>query len=159
MLVGVAVTSHASAIVSLERSRDAALCAAIERPGADLAALAARLGAIHDSLTARDRVVIDAGAGLGGALWKLLAEPIHDGGYLAERAQGRARQTIIDSLIAAVSGRSLTFAPGLEEEGAMRHALGTFRREVGEDGVLGSELVTALAVGLHVPFRVPPRVW
>ena len=88
-----------------------------------------------------------------------LGEPRHDRRYLAQQAQGRARQTIVDSLVAAITLQRLTFAPHLAEEKAMRASLGRFHRELDDAGLIGDALVSALAVAVHERVKTPPRVW
>lgn len=167
---GVAVSQRAAAIVSVLRSpqkatdgarlaTDRAFCSAISLPGSQLETVAREVRAIAEKAQPVDCIVIDCGSGLGGALWKVLENPRHDRRYIQITEQGRLRQTIIDSLIAAVARRELTFAPGLAAEADMRQALTSFRREIGEDGQLGSELVSALAVALHAKRRMPPKVY
>jgi hypothetical protein len=49
--------------------------------------------------------------------------------------------------------------PDLDETPAMRRSLGAFRREVGGDGLVRDELVSALAVALHADPPKGLRVW
>jgi hypothetical protein len=57
---------------------------------------------------------------------------------------------------AMIRDGSFSFAPNLAHQEAMTKALISYRREIGDDGVIGSELAVALflAVG-HGPAIVP----
>lgn len=156
---GLAVTTKAAALLAVQRGATRSHVIRIERPGPALEEVADRILDLADKLESSDRIVIDIGSGLGGALWQALESPAHDRRYLAVSVQGRQRQAICDSLIAAVTRRLLTFEPGLVLEDDMRQALGSFRREITEDGSLGSELATALACALHVRRQLPPKVY
>lgn len=185
--IGIAASAKDSAIVTLERTRTEAVCTAIERHGGDLEGLVSRIRDLAESLrvpsgapspvrvlddasarqavlqrhhvgssTVRDLIVIDAGAGMGGAIWTALESPKRP--FVAQTLQGRARQKIVDSLIAAIALQRLTFAK-TDEAPAMRASLGRFRRELDDSGLIGDSLVSALAVALHQPMPVVPRVY
>jgi hypothetical protein len=97
-------------------------------------------------------VVIDAD-GLGQALWDRLDVRYRRGWTLYDK-RGRDRQELVNALLVAQSEGRVAIGPTPHAD-AMRKALIGYRRTVGEDGVVGGELVVALA--LAVVGRRPPR--
>jgi hypothetical protein len=147
--VGVVVVDHGSAIVSVERSPDADLVVtAIERLPFDLGAVTARIVA-EDFET---RFIIDA-EGLGSALWAVLGRPRDKHHWTLYAGRGIERQALVDELLVAMQEARFHFAAGLAEQEAMSKALLSYRRQVREDGYIGSELVVALLLAL-----IPPPV-
>lgn len=101
-------------------------------------------------------VTID-GTGLGQALWARLKVRRADGWTLFER-RGRDRQELVDSLLVATSEGRIHISPSPHGE-ALRKALASYHKVIGEDGVVGGELVAALALASISPPRRPPRVY
>jgi hypothetical protein len=97
-------------------------------------------------------VVIDTD-GLGQALADRLGVRHHRGWKLYDK-RGRDRQELVNALLVAQSEGRITIA-STPHEGAMRKALLGYRRTVSEDGIVGGELVVALA--LAVVGRRPSR--
>jgi hypothetical protein len=146
--VGVVIADRGSAIVSVEHSPDnALLVTGIERLPFDLAAVTARVVA-EDFET---RFVIDA-EGLGSALWAVLGHPKDARHWTLYTGRGFERQALVDELLVAMQESRFHFAAGLAEQEPMSKALLSYRRQVREDGVIGSELVVALLLAL-----IPPR--
>lgn len=157
--VAVRLSETGTAILSYQRSpTDEIEIEAIERLPAGLDAAAAWLRATFPTLPhiAPAQVIIDAG-GLGRALVDLLRVELRPGWKVYDR-HGRDRQELVNALLVAVADGRLHIAPSAHAD-AMRKALATYRREVGEDGAIGGELVTALALAtfgrvLHGPVRL-----
>jgi hypothetical protein len=151
--VGITVAERGSAIVAVDRDSDEALLVVgIERLPFSLAAVTERLRALDDPET---RVIVDA-EGLGTALWAVLGHP--DGPkrrWQLYSGRGLERQALVDELLVALQQDRFHFAAGLAEQAAMSKALLSYRRQVREDGLIGSELVVALLLAL-IP---PPRVY
>jgi hypothetical protein len=101
------------------------------------------------------RAVIDA-EGLGAALWALVQpddpDPEH---WQLYQGRGLERQALVDELLVAVEEDRFHFAPDLAEQEAMSKALLGYRRQVRDDGFIGSELVVALLLALIPP---PPVI-
>lgn len=95
-----------------------------------------------------DTVTIDAD-GLGNALWKKLRLVPRHGWRLYVRS-GRDRQELADALLVAISDRRISIDPSPQET-ALRKALTVYRRTVDVDGVIGGELVVALALAANDP--------
>lgn len=149
---GVVVTERGSAIVTVDRGEAGELLVTgIERLPFDLATVRARVRAIEGPET---RFVIDA-EGLGSALWALLGEPDDAEHWQLYAGRGVERQALVDALLVAVEEGRFHFAPGLADQDAMSKALLGYRRQVREDGQIGSELVVALLLALIVPEPVP----
>ena len=83
-----------------------------------------------------------------------------DGAPVAWRYDERGvdRQKLVNVVVVAVSNQTLQFAPGLAGMDAMTKAMTSYRRTVGVDGTIGSELVVALALAL-LPRLLPIRHW
>ena len=96
------------------------------------------------------RHVIDA-EGLGSALWAVLGRPDDTDHWQLYTGRGLERQALVDELLVAVQEGRFHFAAGLEEQEAMSKALLGYRRQVREDGLIGSELVVALLLALIPP--------
>lgn len=163
---GVVIAGHGSAIVSATHDDHGLRVApadlvvvGIQRLPFDLSVVAeAVLDLPFDQDT--DLVVVDA-AGLGAALWAAAGNPTHRRGWDLYQGRGVDRQALVDELVVAVHAERIHFAPDLDEMGAMTKALASFRREVRDDGQIGSELVTALCLAIAKPRRGygPPRVY
>jgi hypothetical protein len=92
--------------------------------------------------------------GLGTALWIFLGRPARP--WQLYTGRGLDRQQLVDRLLVAIQGDRFHFAPGLAEQDAMTKAMVSYRRQVREDGLIGSELVVALLLALTPP---PPVPW
>jgi hypothetical protein len=141
---GVVIVDRGAAIVTVERSEgEQLLCTGIERLPFDLDAVteAAR------SLDPASRVVIDA-EGLGSALWAVLGRPEV---WQLYAGRGLERQALVDELLVAIQEGRFHFAAELPEQPAMNKALVSYRRQVREDGQIGSELVVALLLAILPP--------
>lgn len=153
---GIVIEARGSAIVTVERSEeDRLLCTGIERLPFDLGAVAARVRDIADPEAFH---VID-GEGLGSALWTVLEDirrPRRQ--WRLYEARGLERQALVDTLLVAVEEDRFRFAAGLEEQPAMTEALMRYRRQVRDDGYIGSELVVALLLAL-IRRPMPPKIW
>ena len=151
---GVTIAGHGSAIVTVEHDGAGGLVVTgIERLPFDLSAVVARAHRLpHDPN--KDLFVVDA-EGLGRALWTALGSPDHRRGWSLYTGRGFERQGLVDALVVAVHADQLRFAAGLDEMPAMTKALTTYRREVREDGLLGSELVVALCLAVRPKPPVP----
>ena len=100
-----------------------------------------RIGGAH--------VTID-GTGLGQALWARLHVRVADGWTLYDK-RGRDRQELVDSLLVATSEARVHISPSAHGE-ALRKALSSYHKVIGDDGIVGGELVAALALA-----AIPPR--
>ena len=152
--IGISIAEAGSAIVHVDHGPDEALLAtAIERLPFDLAAVADRAQHLDDEI-AEVRFVVD-GEGVGAALWAALGAPTIRRRWSLYAGRGVERQALVNLLLVAVYEGRFHFAPGLNEQAAMSKALAGYRREVRDDGVIGSELVIALCLAL-IP---PPRTY
>lgn len=149
--IGVVIADRGAAIVTVERDKDdALLCSDIERLPFDLAAVTDRVLALDDPEV---HFVID-GEGLGRALWTVVggpADPYHWQLYLG---RGLERQALVDELLVAIQEGRFHFAPALAEQPAMSKAMVSYRRQIKEDGLIGSELVVALLLAMTNPVTV-----
>jgi hypothetical protein len=145
--IGVVVADRGAAIVTVERSpEDALLVTGVVR-------LPFALAAVTDHVRGLDpeaRVVIDA-EGLGSALWGVLGRPDDAEHWQLYAGRGIERQALVDELLVAMQQDRFHFAAGLHEQEAMSKALLGYRRQVHEDGLIGSELVVALLLALIPP--------
>jgi hypothetical protein len=145
--IGISIADRGAAIVQVERDPDdALLVVGIERLPFDLAAVTDRVRALDHP---EARFVIDA-EGLGGALWAVLGHPDEDRWQLYT-GRGLERQSLVDALLVAIEENRFRFVPTLAEQEAMSKALLSYRRQVREDGLVGSELVVALLLALIPP--------
>ena len=150
--VGIVLAERGSAIVTVERDEaDALLVTGIERHPMSLAPVAERVRALDDGETS---FVID-GEGLGAALWRVLGEPDDPEHWVLYLGRGTERQALVDTLLVAVHEDRFRFAAGLAQQDAMNKALLGYRRQVRDDGVIGSELVVALLLALIPPQPSP----
>jgi hypothetical protein len=139
--IGITIGDRGAGIVTVERSPDdALLVTGIERLPFDLAAVTDRVRALA---APEARYVIDA-EGLGSALWAVLGRPDDADHWQLYSGRGLERQALVDELLVAMQEDRFHFAPRLEEQEAMSKALLGYRRQVRDDGVIGSELVVAL---------------
>jgi hypothetical protein len=155
--VGITIVDRGSAIVHVDRDGDELLVTAVERLPFDLDAVAARVHALDDAL-AEVTFVIDAD-GLGQALWAVLGPPEDDQRWQLYAGRGVERQALVDRLLVAIHAGVFHFAPALPEQAAMSKALQTYRRQVHDDGIVGSELVVALLLALIPPPPPPVEPW
>jgi hypothetical protein len=142
--VGVVLAEAGSAIVIAEHGRDGAVVTGIERLPFSLDAVAERVEPMAAAMPA-PTVVVDA-EGLGSALWRTL--PRLRGQWRLYSERGLERQKLVDALAIAVHFDQLHFAAGLDNQEAMSKALVSYRRQVREDGLIGSELVIALCLAI-----------
>lgn len=150
--VGVTIAAAGSAIIHVEHGSDKALLVtSIERLPFDLGAVADRVRQI-DAEVADLRFVID-GESIGGALWHALGPPDDAERWSLYTGRGLERQALVDELLVAVHEGRFHFAPNLLGQEAMNKAIVSYRREVRDDGVIGSELVVALLLAI-----IPPPV-
>jgi hypothetical protein len=154
--VGIRIDGRGSAIVHVERDPDDALLVnGIERLPFDLATVTKRVRALEDP---EARFIVDA-EGLGSALWAVLGRPDDEQHWQLYAGRGLERQALVDELLVAIQEDRFHFAPGLAEQVAMSKALQGYRRQVGEDGLIGSELVVALLLALIPPPAPPVEPW
>ena len=151
--IGVTIVDRGAALVHVEHDGDELLCTAVERLPFDLDAVAGRVKAL-DAELAEVTFVIDAD-GLGNALWAVLGSPDDEQRWSLYTERGAARQALVDRLLVAISRGVFHFAPNLPEQSAMTKALQGYRRQVHDDGIVGSELVVALLLAL-IPPPPPP---
>lgn len=125
----------------------------IERLSAGLDPVAAWLAATFPKLPDLEgaTVTIDAD-GLGRALWDKL-KVRKSGGWRLFDANGRERQALVNALLVAMSDRRLHIGRSVHEA-ALRKALAGYKKIVGDDGIIGGELVVALALAAHAKPRV-----
>jgi hypothetical protein len=147
---GIHLGGRGAAIVTVERADDGLVVTGIERLPFDLSAVADRVGELPEA----DEYVVDA-EGLGAALWTALGSPDERPGWRLYAGHGLARQALVDELVVAVHRGRFHFAPALVQQPAMTKALATFRKEVGADGQIGSELVVALLLAILPPPEPP----
>jgi hypothetical protein len=146
-----------AAIVSVEHRGRMLLVEAIERLPFDLSPVVDRVLSLpHEAR--RDSITIDA-SGLGMALWAAIGSPDHRRGWRLVTARGLERQALVDRLVLAIHHDRLRFAPALAEQDVMTRALAGYRREVRDDGQVGSELVVALCLALIEPRIARPRIY
>ncbi len=146
--IGIVIADRGAAVVSVERSPDAALVVtAIERLPSDLGPVAECVRALDQPET---RFIVDA-EGLGSALWAVLGRPDDPEHWQLYTGRGYERQALVDELLVAMQEKRFHFAAGLAEQEAMSKALLSYRRQIREDGVIGSELVVALLLALIPP--------
>jgi hypothetical protein len=151
--VGIVIVDKGAAIVTLERDEaDAIVVTAIERLPFDLRAVTRRVRELTEDGT---EYVIDHD-GLGNALWAVLG---HQGerDWALYTGRGVERQALVDNLLVAVEQDRFHFAAGLAEQPAMNEALTRYRRQVRDDGLIGSELVVALLLAIYQAPK-PPTV-
>jgi hypothetical protein len=156
--IGIVIADRGSAIVTAERDdENALLVTSIERLPFDLGAVTDRVYALKDP---EARHVIDA-EGLGSALWAVLGSPDDEKHWQLYSGRGLERQALVDELLVAVQQDRFRFAAGLDEQPAMTKAMVNYRRQVKEDGLIGSELVVAmlLAISPPPPMLVPLVGW
>ncbi|MCC6856587.1 MAG: hypothetical protein IT189_11080 [Microbacteriaceae bacterium] len=143
--VGIVIVDKGAGLVTVEHG-DTLICSGIERLPFDLAAVARRVREVED---ADSHYVIDSD-GLGGALWATLERA--SGHWELYEGRGQERQALVDRLLVAVEQDRFRFAANLAEQDAMTKALVGYRRQVRDDGLIGSELVVALLLALIPPF-------
>ena len=152
--IGVTIASSGAAIIHVDHGADdALLVTAVERLPFDLAAVANRVRQLDDEF-AEVRFVVDS-EGVGAALWAALGPPKDARRWSLYGGRGVERQALVNALLVAVYEGRFHFAPGLDEQAAMSKAIVSYRREVREDGAIGSELV----VGLLLAVLPPPRTY
>jgi hypothetical protein len=147
-------------ILETFRDDDEITVISVDRPPATLAAFDAKIRAIAGDtfprLPRHTHVVIDS-EGLGKALWDSLKVERYPGWKLYEK-RGRERQELPDALRVAQFQQRIHIVKG-EHGDATRRALLGFKVEVGEDGVVGGELVVALCLAVVGKVPRPPRAY
>ena len=152
-IIGVVVADSGAAIVTVERDEDnALLCTAIERLPFDLAEVIERVETLDDPDL---NFMIDSD-GLGSALWTFLGGPGNAQHFQLYTGRGLERQALVDELLVAIAEGRFHFASAIPEQPAMSKAMVSYRRQVKDDGVIGSELVVALLLALRPP---PVEAW
>jgi hypothetical protein len=160
MQAGVVVAARGSAIVVARISDlDEAVVVAVDRLPVDLDPVVERMTELRDEYAGL-KFAIDS-EGLGQALYSVLIPGRRQGNepWRLYSGHGLARQALVDTLVVLVHFNQLHFASGLAQQEAMTKALLGYRREVREDGQIGSELVVALTLSLLPPPPRPPRVY
>lgn len=151
--IGVVIAERGAAVVTVEQSDDDDyVVTGIERLPFDVSAVAQRVQEIDDP---EIRFLIDA-EGLGMALWTVLGgseNPFH---WQLYPGRGLERQALVDALVVAIQEGRFHFAPRLAEQDAMSKGLVSYRRQVKEDGLIGSELVVALLLAIR---PLPVEAW
>jgi hypothetical protein len=143
--VGITIVERGAAVVTVDRSEDdELLVTGIERMAFNLDLVAARARDLDDG---ERRFMVD-GDGVGSALYSVVGG---DKRWTLFQGRGIERQSLVDELLVVVAERRLRFAPGLAEQEAMNKALVSYRRQVRDDGLIGSELVTALCLAIRPP--------
>lgn len=154
--VGIVIVDRGAAIVAVERHEDGRIVVTgIERLPFDLGAVAARVREL-DLEHPGSRSVVDA-EGLGQALWAVLGKA-KDRAWHLYQGRGLERQALVDELLVAVEEDRFRFMGGLAEQDAMNKALVTYRRQVRDDGLIGSELVVALLLALYRDLTPRPDI-
>lgn len=157
--VAIHAAEAATAVLTFTRSeRNEVEITAIERLAAGLDPVVRWLEARYPALpfVGRDHVMVDAD-GLGQALWTRLGVGNRRGWKLYE-ARGRDRQALVDALLVAQSEQRVSITAPSNTD-AMRKALLSYRRVVGEDGAVGAELVVALALAVLGKSLGRPRIY
>jgi hypothetical protein len=159
MNVTIAAGETGTAIMSYDRDAAGNVnVTTIERLPAGLAPAVAWLTAAFPKLPvigAASTITID-GNGLGQALWsRLKARPV--GGWRLYGKVGRDRQELATALLIAQDEKRVHISPSPHAD-ALRKALLSYHKTIGEDGILGGELITALALAC-LPRPRPPRVY
>lgn len=144
--VGVRVATPGAAVVSVLHRNGSLTVTDVQRFPYDLAAVA---GAVEYKAQQPETSFMVDGEGIGAALWSMLGHQ-HDDGWRLYRDQGRDRQVLSNALALAYSTGKLRFAADLDHRAALDHALASFNPMVGDDGIVGGELVVALALAVYV---------
>jgi hypothetical protein len=159
--VGIVIADCGAAIVTVVRSpADALIATGIERLPFDLGAVVDRVRALDAAPGTQDDpevlYVIDSN-GVGSALWAVLGHQDDPEHWRLYTGRGLERQALVDELLVAIELDRFRFASGLAEQEAMSKALVGYRRQVRDDGVIGSELVVALLLALIPPTPPAPE--
>jgi hypothetical protein len=144
--VGIVIADHGSAIVHVEHDGTELLVTAVERLPFSLTPVADRVQELDREIV-EARFVVDADS-LGAALWAVLGPPDDEDRWQLYTGRGVERQRLVDGLLVAIHDGRFHFAPNLPEQEAMTKALQGYRRQVRDDGVIGSELVVALLLAI-----------
>ena len=105
-----------------------------------------------------DQAVLDTGAGIGQALRERLFATGRGRGWRFFDLRGRDRQVLSNALMVAMSSRRIHVTDHGHED-AVRRALADLRKSVDEDGVVGAELTTALALTAWARPTGLARIW
>ena len=158
MSVTIAAGEAGTAILSFDRDeRDHVNVSRIDRLTPGLDPVVDWLAAAFPDGLGGALVTID-GNGLGQALWARLHVRHADGWRLYDK-YGRDRQEIVTSLLVAQSEGRIHISPSPHGE-VLRKALASYHKVIGEDGLIGGELVVALALAAFqrpVYIRKPMR--
>jgi hypothetical protein len=150
--IGVVVADAGAAIVTVERDGEELLATGIERLPFDLRTVAGRV----KDLDGPDTTFVIDGEGMGTALWNVVGGPEDRQHWQLYEGRGLARQALVDELLIAIEEVRFHFAPRLPEQDAMSKGLVSYRRQVKEDGLIGSELVVALLLAIR---PLPVEAW
>ena len=154
--IAIAAAEAGTAAIVFDRDRfDVVDVTTIERFAAGLDPVVSWLAS---AIPAVDKpfVVIDVD-GLGQALWDRLGVR-HGRGWRLYDRRGRDRQELVNALLVAQSEGRIRIHPSRHGD-ALRKALLAYHRTVGDDGVVGGELVVALALAAAVRRPAKPRVY
>lgn len=136
----------------VESGDDSFLTTGIERLPFDLKAVAQRVLELDDP----DLSWVIDGDGLGTALWTVVGGADNRNHWQLYSGRGLERQALVDELVIAIQEGRFHFAPALAEQPAMSKAMVGYRRQVKEDGLIGSELVVALLLAIR---PLPVESW
>jgi len=157
MNVGIAAGETGTAILSFARDeRNHIHVSQIDRLPAGLDPVVSWLAAAFPDFAALGGALVTVdGAGLGQALWARLKVRRADGWKLYAK-YGRDRQELVNGLLVALSEGRVHVAPSPHGE-ALRKALLTYHKVIGEDGLIGGELVVALTLAALPVYVRKPR--
>jgi hypothetical protein len=150
--IGVVIRDSGAAIVTVSRRPADDVVIDIERLPFDVEEVAARVDTTATA-TKDSRFIIDA-EGLGSALWTIVAPTSRSERWRLYSGKGLERQGLVDQLVVAIHDQTLHFAADLVQQEPMTKALLSYRRQVREDGLIGSELVIALCLAISKPKRL-----
>lgn len=159
--VGVAITTHGAAVIEVAHKDEDDVVTAIHVMPRSIDAVADLIEDLDDSEPADTQFIIDA-EGTGSALWALVgAEPTHmhvlTAAEEAKRDRWRLyekhsfeRQELVNALVVAMrsGAETLHFEADLDNFDTLATALGHYEQQVREDGLVGTELVVALALAI-----------
>lgn len=151
---GIVIRDSGAAVVSCEMdAAGAAVVVGIDPLPFNFDAVAERVREL-DAEVPRDGLLVVDAEGLGRALWASIAPPRKSRRWRLYEGRGAERQELADRLVVAMHDSRIHFAAGLDAMDLMTRALVGYRRQVREDGLVGSELVVALCLAITPR---PPR--
>lgn len=171
MQIGVVAAPHGALVAVTSEPDGLSVVTMIEELPLSVATLAERVADL--ALALPDAQFVVDGAGIGDALWRVLQPEsrrvrdhlvsparLPDGAPAAWLYEGRGaeRQGLVNRLVVAEAEDVLRFEHGLAGFEAMQRALVSYSPSVGDDGRIGGELVSALALALLPRLVAPPRL-